>query len=75
MIHNPINELSDDDEDYVPSNDTSFTFNDNNDRMKISIIEMAKRFNESEGMTIQTSSDDSSLAEKFYSSSANSTKS
>jgi hypothetical protein len=31
VINNPIHELSDDDEDYVYSNDTSFTFDDNND--------------------------------------------
>ena len=31
MIKNPINELEDDDDDYVPSIDTSFTYDDNND--------------------------------------------
>jgi hypothetical protein len=31
FINNPINELSDDDDDYVPSMDTSFTSDDNND--------------------------------------------
>ena len=31
VINNRINELSDDDEDYVNSTDTSFTVDDNND--------------------------------------------
>ena len=78
MINNPINELEDDDDDYVSSIDTSFTSEDNNDYYDNidfdSLTEMKKRFYESEGMTIQTSSDDSSLG-KFQSSSADSAKS
>ena len=78
VINNPVNELANDDGDYVTSSDTSFTSdgnNDYNDNIDFdSFIEMKKRFYESEGMTIQTSSDDSSL-EKFQSSSANSAKS
>ncbi len=31
MVNNPINDLSDDDEDYVCSSDSSFPDNDNND--------------------------------------------
>jgi hypothetical protein len=65
VINNPINELADDDDDYVPSSDTSFTSNDNNDYNDNidfdSSIEMKKRFYDSEGMTIRTSTDDSSL--------------
>ena len=79
VINNPINELSDDDEDYVYSKDTSFTDNDNNDyneNVDIEcLFEMQRNYYESVGMTIQnTSSDGSRLSEKFQSSSANSEK-
>ncbi len=64
MISNPINELKDDDDTFVPSSDSSFTSNDNNEfNYNIdlcSFIEMQKRYYE-EGFTIQTSSDDSSM--------------
>jgi len=70
--------LEDDDGDYVPSSDTSFTSNDNNDYNDnvdfYSFVEMKKILYESEGMSIHTSSDVSSL-EKFQSSSADSAKS
>ena len=78
--NNPINELSDDDEDYVYSKNTSFTVDDNNDYNKNidfdSQFERAKIYYElTEGITIQnTSSDDSSLSKKLQSSSANSEK-
>jgi len=78
VINIPINELADDDDDYVPSNDTSFTSNDNNDYYDNidfdSLTEMKKRYYEYEGMTFETSSDNYSFAENFQSSSANSSK-
>ena len=53
MIKNPINELEDDDDDYVPSIDTSFTFDDSNnyyDNIDFnSLTEMKKRVYEVEG--------------------------
>jgi len=57
VINNPIHELSDDDEDYVYSNDTSFIFDDNNDYNENvafdSQFEMAKNYYElTEGITI-----------------------
>ena len=58
--------------------DTSFTSDDNNDYYDNinfdSLTEIQKRYYAREGYTIQTSSDDSSLAENFQSSSANSAK-
>ncbi len=70
--------MADDDDDYVPSMDTSFTSDDNNDYYDNidfdSLTEIKKRFYERRGFTIQTPSDDSSLAENFQSSSANSSK-
>ncbi len=74
MINNSIHELSDDDEDYVYSNDASFTFDDKNDHNEnIDFdfqFEREKNYYElTEGITIQnTSSDHSSLSEKFESS-------
>ncbi len=65
FINNPINELADDDDDYIPSMDTSFTSDDNNDYYENIdfdyLTEIKKRYYESEGFTIQTSSDDSSI--------------
>ncbi len=53
MIINPTNELEDDDDDYVPSIDTSFTSDDNNnyyDNIDFdSLTEMKMRFIEDEG--------------------------
>ena len=53
MIINPKNELEDDDDDYVPSMDTSFTSDDNNnyyDNIDFdSLTEMKKRVKEAEG--------------------------
>ena len=53
MIKNPINELEDDDDDYVPSIDTSFTSNDNKnyyDNIDFdSLTEIKKRVYEVEG--------------------------
>ena len=53
MIINPTNELEDDDDDYVPSMDTSFTSDDNNnyyDNIDFdSLTEMKKRVKEAEG--------------------------
>ncbi len=61
--------MADDDDDYVPSMDTSFTSDDNNDYYDNidfdSLTELKKRYYEREEFTIQTSSDDSSLAENF----------
>jgi len=63
--------LAKDDDDYVPFMDTSFTSDDNNDYLDNidfdSLTEITKRHYEREGFTIQTSSDDSSLAENFQS--------
>ena len=57
MINNLINELSDDDEDYVNSKNTSFTHDDNydyNENVDIdSLFEMQRNYYETEGMTIQ----------------------
>ena len=70
-INNSTNELSDDDEDYVDSKDTSFTDDDNydyNENVTIdSLFKMQRNYYErTEGMTIQnTSSDVSSLTEIF----------
>ena len=73
VINNPISELSNDDEDHVYSNDTSLSFDNNNDYNVDfdSQFERAKIYIEiSERITIQnTSSDD-----KTPSSSANSKK-
>ena len=79
MISNPINELEDDDDDFFPSMDTSFTSGDNNDYYDNidfdSLTEIKKRYYEREyGITIEKSSGDSSLTENFQSSSANSSK-
>ena len=80
VINNPINELLGDDQDYVDSKDTSFTDDDNqhyNENVDIdSLFKMQRNYYVmTEGMTIQnTSSDDSSLSEKFQSSSATSEK-
>jgi hypothetical protein len=53
VIINPTNELEDDDDDYVPSIDTSFTSDDNNnyyDNIDFdSLTEMKMRFIEDEG--------------------------
>jgi hypothetical protein len=53
VIINPTNELEDDDDDYVPSMDTSFTSDDNNnyyDNIDFdSLTEMKMRFKEDEG--------------------------
>ncbi len=53
MIRNPKNELEDDDDDYVPSMDTLFTSDDNNnyyDNIDFdSLTEMKKRVKEAEG--------------------------
>ena len=69
FINNPINELADDDDDYVPSIDTSLTFDDHNDYYDNidfdSLTEMKRRYYESEGFTIQTSSDDSCIVWKL----------
>ncbi len=52
--------MEDDDDDYVPSINTSFTSEDINDYYDNidfdSLTEMKKRFYESKGITIQTSS-------------------
>ena len=53
MIRNPKNELEDDDDDYVPSMDTSFTSDNNNnyyDNIDFdSLTETKKRVKEAEG--------------------------
>ena len=64
VIKNHISECEDDDDEYVPSIDTSFTSDDNHDYYDNidfdSLSEMKKRVYESKGINIQTSSDDSS---------------
>ena len=80
VINNPINELSDDDEDYVYSKDTFLSVHDSYDYYENvdfdSLFERQRIYYElNEGIIIQnTSSDDSSLSEKFQFSSANSEK-
>ena len=70
--------MADDDDDYVPSIDTSFTFDDKNDYYDNidfdPLTEMKKIYYEYEGITIERSSGDSSLAENIQSSSANESK-
>jgi hypothetical protein len=62
FINNPINELADYDDDYIPSMETSFNSDDNNDYYDNIdfdfLTEIKKRYYESEGFTIRTSSDD-----------------
>ena len=79
MINSPINELSDDDENYVFSYDSSFTDDNNYDydeNVDIDyLFEKQRNYYISKGMTIHdTSSADSILFEKFQSSSATSEK-
>ena len=79
MVNNPINELSDDDENYVFLYDSSFTDDDNNDydeNVDIDpVFEKKRNYYISTGMTFHdTSSDDSKLSEEFQSSSATSEK-
>jgi hypothetical protein len=79
VINNQINKLSDDDENYVFSYDSSFTDDDNNDfdeNVDIDcLFEKQMNYYISTGMIIHdTSSNDSSLSEKFQSSSATSEK-
>ena len=79
MKKNPINELSDDDENYVFSYDSSFTDDDNYDYDENAdincLLEKQRNYYISTGMTIHdTSSDESSWSEKFQSSSATSEK-
>ena len=79
MSNNPINELYYDDEIYVLSYDSSFTDDDNNDfdeNIDIDcLFEKQGNYYISSGMTIHdTSSDDSSLVEKFQFSFATSEK-
>ena len=73
MVNNPINELSDDDENYVFLYDSSYTDDDNHDYDENDDIdtEFKKKiiYYISTGMTIRdTSSDDSQLSEKCQSS-------
>jgi len=76
VINNPIHELLDEDEDYIVSYDSSFSFDDDNDYNKsvdfdIQFEREKKYYEITEGMAIQnTSCGDSSLSEKFQSSSA-----
>ena len=79
MVNKPINELSDEDENYVFSYDSFFTDDDNNDydeNVDIDpVFEKQRNYYISTGMTFHdTSSDDSKLSEKFQSSSATSEK-
>jgi len=79
VVNNPINDLSDDDEDYVCSYDSSFPDNDNNDydeNVDIdTLFEKQKNYLMSMGLTFHdTSSDDSKLSEKNQSANVTSGK-